>query len=177
VTNNAKAFQEYQTPPDLFAELDEEFHFTLDAAASHENALCERYFTEEEDGLSRSWAEEVVFCNPPYARWQLFRWVRKAYLETGAWNTTVVMLIPTSVETEWFHTYVWDTEAQRARDGVEVRFLKGRPRFIDPRNKAKSYKGWRPLTAVMVVVFRSRVECGHSPSNEADCRCEGRVFI
>lgn len=152
MANNAGAFQEYQTPPDLFAALDAEFHFTVDAASSDHNALCEKHYTVEEDGLAQTWAGEVVFVNPPYARWQLFRWIEKAAQESK--HATVVMLVPTSVETEWFHTYCWDAETQAPRPGVEVRFLRGRPRFIDPRNKAKSYKGWRPLSAVMVLVFR-----------------------
>jgi phage N-6-adenine-methyltransferase len=149
--NNAGAFQEYQTPPELFAELDDEFGFTLDAAASAENALCPRYFTKDSDGLEQPW-HGTVFVNPPYARWQLFRWVEKAHQEAQR-GVTSVMLIPASTETEWFHTYCWDRHSQFPRPGVEVRFMLGRPRFIDPRNKAKSPKGWRPLTSVMTVVF------------------------
>ena len=152
--NNAGAFQEYRTPPELFAELDAEFNFTLDPAASADNALCRRYFTREDDGLTQSWSGHRVFVNPPYARWQLYRWVEKAVAESRRGMATVVMLVPTSVETEWFHRHCWDATTHRPRPGVEVRFLKGRPRFIDPRNKMKSYKGWRPLTAVMVLVFR-----------------------
>lgn len=43
------------TPQALFDELDREFHFDLDAAASHENAKCKHYFTKETDGLKNSW--------------------------------------------------------------------------------------------------------------------------
>ncbi len=45
----------WETPKKFFEELDAEFHFTLDAAASHQNHKCPRYFTEEEDGLSQDW--------------------------------------------------------------------------------------------------------------------------
>jgi hypothetical protein len=73
---------EWETPPELFAELDKEFHFTLDVAATAENALCERYYTKETDGLSQSWQTDgVVWCNPPYGR-SVAKWVRKAYLES-----------------------------------------------------------------------------------------------
>lgn len=41
----------WETPQNLFDELDAEFHFTLDAAASEENHKCTRYFTQKEDGL------------------------------------------------------------------------------------------------------------------------------
>lgn len=72
---------DWRTPKDFFRELDQEFHFGLDAAASPENAKCSRYFTPEEDGLSQSWnAGGAVFCNPPYGR-EIGKWVKKAYEE------------------------------------------------------------------------------------------------
>jgi hypothetical protein len=49
------------TPQWLFDELDGEFSFTLDAAASQANAKCETYFTVNEDALQRDWA--VFTCN------------------------------------------------------------------------------------------------------------------
>ena len=55
----------WETPQKLFDELDAEFHFTLDAAASDENHKCARYFTQNDDGLRQNWEGETVFCNPP----------------------------------------------------------------------------------------------------------------
>ncbi len=46
---------DWETPQDLFDELDKEFHFTLDPCSSHENCKCERHFTIEEDGLRQDW--------------------------------------------------------------------------------------------------------------------------
>lgn len=46
---------EWATPQKLFDDLNEEFHFTLDPASTHENAKCEKHFTMEEDGLQQSW--------------------------------------------------------------------------------------------------------------------------
>ena len=45
----------WETPQRLFDELDAEFHFTLDAAASDENHKCARYFTQNDDGLRQNW--------------------------------------------------------------------------------------------------------------------------
>src|SRR3990167_3269751 len=56
------------TPRDLVAVLDREFHFDLDAAVSSDNAICERYITEEQDALITPWNGHVVWCNPPYGR-------------------------------------------------------------------------------------------------------------
>ena len=40
----------WETPQELFDELDREFHFTLDVCAVPENAKCERYFTPAQNG-------------------------------------------------------------------------------------------------------------------------------
>ena len=47
--------EKWATPQDFFDKLNDEFHFTLDAAASPDNAKCANYFTEEQDGLVQSW--------------------------------------------------------------------------------------------------------------------------
>ena len=46
---------EWETPQDLFDNLNDQYHFTLDAAASDENHKCERYYTKADDGLSKKW--------------------------------------------------------------------------------------------------------------------------
>ena len=55
----------WETPQGVFDELDEEFGFELDVCADEGNAKCERYYTEEEDGLGKEW-EGVCWMNPPY---------------------------------------------------------------------------------------------------------------
>ena len=51
----SSARQDWATPQDLFDELNEEFHFNLDPCANAENHKCERYFTEEDNGLLQEW--------------------------------------------------------------------------------------------------------------------------
>ena len=46
---------EWSTPQEVFDELDSEFSFTLDPCANNENHKCQTYYTEEENGLSKSW--------------------------------------------------------------------------------------------------------------------------
>ena len=67
---------EWATPKALFADLDNEFHFTLDPAATKQNAKCKKFYTIKEDGLSQSWVGERVFVNPPYGR-VIGEWVEK----------------------------------------------------------------------------------------------------
>lgn len=114
----------WETPQELFDALDAEFHFTIDVAASPENAKCDRYYTYIENGLARSWKGERVFLNPPYGA-DLARWVEKAVRED---SEVTVMLVPARTETRWWSLF-WDHETHRPVDGCEVRFIKGRVKF------------------------------------------------
>ena len=117
---------EWTTPRWLFDELDAEFHFDLDAASTHENALCERHFTEDEDGLSQPWDGFHVWCNPPYGS-EVGKFVRKA-AETGG-GGLVVCLVPARTDTRWWQEW----GAGRA---TEVRFIRGRLKFGDSNASA-----------------------------------------
>ena len=50
----SSAKDDWETPQALFDELDREFHFTLDAAASPTNAKCVKYYTKENNGLAQN---------------------------------------------------------------------------------------------------------------------------
>lgn len=113
--------EDWETPQDFFNKLNEEFHFTLDAAASSENAKCDDYFTKEQNGLIQSWAYKVVWLNPPYGRYTTEKWVKKAYEEYQRTGCTIVMLLPARTDTIWFHDYVLGK--------AEIRFVKGRLKF------------------------------------------------
>lgn len=126
---------EWETPPELFRALDEEFGFTLDVCASEENKKCEKFFSRAEDGLKQKWSG-VCWCNPPYGR-EVGTWVAKAAKEAGA-RTTVVMLLPARTDTKWFHGYIYGQ--------AEVRFLPGRLKFGGSKNGA-------PFPS-MIVIFR-----------------------
>jgi phage N-6-adenine-methyltransferase len=110
----------WETPPELFARLDEEFHFTVDVCATQDNAKCPRYFTEETDGLAQSWAGETCWMNPPYGR-EIYDWTAKAVAESRA--ATIVGLLPASTDLEWWHRDVLGA-------GAEIRYLRGRVRFL-----------------------------------------------
>jgi len=111
---------DWGTPLWLFAMLDEEFEFTLDAAASATNALCEKFYTKEQDALAQSWEGESVFINPPFFAKDLNAFVRKAYVESRARNTIVVMIVPAKTDQRWWHEYAIRTQ---------VAFVKGRVTF------------------------------------------------
>jgi site-specific DNA-methyltransferase (adenine-specific) len=120
---------EWATPQKLYNKLNSEFHFTLDAASTHENAKCERHFTIEEDGLMQDWSNEVVWLNPPYGR-KIDEWIFKGWNEALWNNATVVCLIPARTDTKYWHDYCMDAS--------EIRFIKGRLKFGDSKNAAPS---------------------------------------
>ncbi len=115
----------WETPPDLFRELDSEFHFTLDCCALPHNTKCPNYYTPEVDGLTKSWTGEIVWQNPPYGK-QISAWVKKAYEESQK-GATVVCLVPSRTDTAWWHDY--------AMKG-EIRFLRGRLKFVGATSSA-----------------------------------------
>ena len=114
--------QDWQTPPDLFNELDKEFNFECDLFANKENALHENYYTEENSAFNNKWYKRN-FANPPYKTTIQNRFFKEA-LERTKEGCTTVALVPARTSTKRFHDYVFN------QDNVEVRFLKGRIRFI-----------------------------------------------
>lgn len=112
---------EWCTPTDLFNAYNDLYNFNLDAASTHENALCDDHFTIEENGLERSWQGKRVWCNPPYSN--VKEWVDKAIKETTlSKDTIVVMLLPSRTDTAWFHKLLGETS-------VSIKFIRGRLRF------------------------------------------------
>lgn len=112
------------TPQDFFDDINSEFHFVLDVAATKQSAKCVDFFTPEQDGLLQSWerSDGAVFCNPPYGR-EIGKWVKKAFEESQKSNTKIVLLIPARTDTKYFHEYIYGC--------AEIRFIKGRLKFTD----------------------------------------------
>lgn len=104
--------------------------FTLDVAASPHNAKCDRYLVRSgsPDGLTATWREERVWCNPPYS--DLWAWVHKAWAEWERGAEMIVLLVPSSrTEQGWWQDHV---EPSRDRVGSHLRvvFLRNRRRFV-----------------------------------------------
>jgi phage N-6-adenine-methyltransferase len=108
-----------------FRELDAEFHFDLDVAASANNAKCERCYTKDDNGLEQPWFGRV-WCNPPYS--DIRSWVEKAW---ASWRDceVIVMCLPANrTEQAWWQDLV---EPERDNGGVlTVRFVRDRQRFV-----------------------------------------------
>lgn len=124
---------EWHTPKWLFKQLNKEFHFVLDAAATKENTLCKKFFSKENSALNNPWPKgKWTFCNPPYSLCAEFAAKALSEMRGGSWS---VLLVPARVETRWFCNSV--------HGKAQVRFFKGRVRFSD--------KGSAPFPSVVLV--------------------------
>jgi len=191
---------EWRTPPAFFARQNDRFHFTVDAAATAENALVKpkadccpewleagtfciqgehpigRFYTQETNGLDATHYEkgDRVWCNPPYSNGQAAAWVKLAHELSQELGVLWCMLLPPSIDTKWFHRYIYDVELQRPRERVELSLLPGRLHFVDPTNANRSH----PTAGNMLVIFHPRTEpvtvtciiCGRPCAHGPRCR-------
>lgn len=137
----------WRTPPALFACLNAEFCFQLDAAAAAHNALCRKFITAEQNTLETPWADYLsipgyVWLNPPYS--DITPFVKKAAAESANQIGTV-MLVPADTSVGWFKEAI--------QTASEVRFITaGRLAFINPvtgkpvsgNNKGSMLIIWHP---------------------------------
>lgn len=140
----SSASSEWETPADFYEKLNDTFQFTLDPCSTPQTAKCDKYFTQEDDGLMQDWEGHKVFMNPPYGR-GIDKWLKKAFDEGGKPHTTVVCLIPARTDTKYWHNYCMKAD--------EVYFVKGRLKFSD--------QGSAPFPSA-VVVFRGPPVVGMS---------------
>jgi phage N-6-adenine-methyltransferase len=134
--------KEWETPETVFQPLKKEFNIVLDVCATAENTKCKAFYDKKYDGIKADWSivsndlKGNCWMNPPYGR-GIEKWVRKAH-EESIKGVTTVALLPARTDTHWFQTYIHEKH--------EVRFLKGRVKFVDAPSTA-------PFPS-MVVIFK-----------------------
>jgi len=116
----------HSTPQWLFDKLNAVYGFTLDPASSDDNFKCLKHYTEKENGLTQSWANEIVFVNPPYS--ENAKWLEKSYNEAKNNMACVIVLIPARTDTRYFHDYIIKANS--------LTFIKGRLKFGNAKNAA-----------------------------------------
>ena len=102
---------DWRTPAWLFNELNKEFRFDIDIAASAENAKCKHYYTLQQNALIRDWWRDVAralefnnaFLNPPFDKATEF--LQKA-LEQRQFMRNIVSVLPYRAGTRWFRDLV-----------------------------------------------------------------------
>lgn len=147
----ARDVDDWATDPEWFARVAVPSWgpFTVDVAASAENAKCDRFYDQRQDGLKQPWDRERVWCNPPYS--DIGPWLRKAHHELTA---HVAMLIPSNrTERPWWQEWV-EPYRDRPRSRLTTCFLPGRLRFLVP-GRLTSTVGQRPPFPNVVLVWRA----------------------
>lgn len=100
------------TPKPFFDFLSAQYGgFARDLAASPENALCPRYFTEQDNALTQSWlvpgwsptCQPWQFNNPPFGT--ISPWTRTAHSECLL-GARIVQLLKMAIGSEWFQAHV-----------------------------------------------------------------------
>jgi site-specific DNA-methyltransferase (adenine-specific) len=124
------AHVEWGTPPDLKADLDKEFGFTLDPCKPG----------QVWDGTEISWAGHRVFCNPPYGR-TLGKWLAK-----GPDAEVAVFLVPARTDTAWFHDHALKAD--------EIRFFRGRLKFSENHIAPRDDQDAAPFPSMLVIYRR-----------------------
>ena len=91
---------EFYTPERILKRVRHYFGGDIDldpATPAHNPTKARRWFTHEDNGLSRNWSEPVtfprVFVNPPYGK-AIKAWVEKIGVEGGYGRTRLVALLP-----------------------------------------------------------------------------------
>lgn len=112
----------WATPSVLLTDLRKEFGVLHDPCPllGHDMSLW-----DSPGGLTRPW-QSPTYVNPPYGP-AITKWLQKA-VEEARRGITVIALVPSRTDTEWWHRYVMTA--------TEIRFLRGRLRFGHARNSA-----------------------------------------
>lgn len=116
----------WRTPDDLFAVIDREFRFKLDAAALAASALCADYFgpdhhdPDKRDAFAAEWPAAPIWLNPPYGR-DVGRWLDCAW-QWSQRGSVVACLVMACTDVAWWHDTVNKAD--------EVRLLRGRVRLL-----------------------------------------------
>lgn len=131
----------WKTPPSL-VNLCLNIHgvteFDLDPATLERNIPARNHYTPKDDGLKQPW-EGKVFCNPPYSRGKIDKFLTKAVREVDRADT--ILVLPVDTSTKWFHEIL-------VPHTKLILFTKGRVAFIN--NKVGTGKGLRPTMLVLV---------------------------
>lgn len=144
---NSKSADDWRTPYRVFKNLSHEFGgFTLDAAADADNALCDRFWTREQNALIQDWSQEkTVFCNPPYTHCEEF--AALAHLPE-----TCLLLIPVRPNTTWWLRHIWGNQFCH-----EVRYFHQGLKFWRPEIGAAKRRAPIPSAAI---VFHNKKRSG-----------------
>ena len=136
---NLEHSDNWATPKEFYDKLNIEFLFDFDPCPLNTNEI-----TPDNDGLLIEWGKKD-YINPPYNRKLKEAFVIKAINESKKGNICV-MLLPVSTSTKLFHNYILP-------NAKEIRFIKGRIKFIGINTKGELVNNKSPMHDSMIVIF------------------------
>lgn len=149
----------WRTPQWLFVAIQRYIgvKFDVDVACNKNNALLPYFIGVERDALKCSWGEPgtVAFLNPPYSK--ITPWIDAAIREQAR-GVTTVMLIPQSLDTQWY-----ERAAECANETVIL--SGGRVAFVEPDVELGLVEVNINPGGSMLLIFRGYCqEAGHTIS-------------
>tara|TARA_B100001113_G_C21101696_1_gene619039 strand:+ start:1626 stop:2060 length:435 start_codon:yes stop_codon:yes gene_type:complete len=133
---------DWETPKELYDKLNKEFDFNFDPCPiSHDITKW--------DGLKIEWKERN-FINPPYSRKLKEAFVKKAIEESNK-GKLCVLLIPVSTSSKLFHEHILPNKK-------EIRFIKGRVKFIGVNTFGKRVADKDAMHDSMIVILKQNIE-------------------
>lgn len=126
---------EWFTPADVIADVQAVLgEIELDPASNavaQQTVQAGRFFTIEDDALTKEWKARTVFMNPPYSTGKIQEFVDKLCAELVAGNVNeAIMLTNSLTDTAWFH--------KAEEMAAAICFTRGRIRFIHDGKEGKS---------------------------------------
>ena len=118
---------------------------------ANQTVLAEKFYTKEDDGLSKSWHGNV-WINPPYAQPLISQFSEKLVSEIENIDQAIV-LVNNATETKWF--------SRMARAADAICFPESRIRFLDPQGNPGA-----PLQGQAFIYFGRRKEIFLTHFNE-----------
>ena len=123
----------WSTPKEFYDKLDAEFHFDFDPCPLNGRG-----------GLDSDWGDRN-YVNPPYSQKLKEAFVQKAIEQSGM-GKLCVMLLPVSTSTRLFHDWI-------KPNATEIRFVRGRIKFLGVNTKGEYVTNKTPMHDSMVVIF------------------------
>jgi hypothetical protein len=118
---------DWQTPPEIITSLGK---FDLDPCASSRQAFrtARKMWTKKQDGLSKVWHGRV-WLNPPFDPHLLPK-----FLEMMVEHNNGIALLPVSVTTKWWKTFVWPRAHSILFLHEKLHFFRGATQDTTPRS-------------------------------------------
>ena len=125
---------------------------TLDPASTknaNKIVRARKFYTKEQDGLSKSWKNQRVWLNPPYSKGLIQGFVHKLI---SVRDIEAIMLVNSSTDATWFHMLLHHSSSVCFRKG-RIKFLSENLESVDKPRYANVFFYFGPHKNLFKTVF------------------------